>query len=65
MTFSKLCFHSQKTIYSYLGIHKSCVVISVDALKKYLKCKLYCGLFHRNWGWEGGGGGNFKHALLK
>lgn len=33
MAFSKLFFHSQKTIYSYLGIHKLCVIISVDAFK--------------------------------
>lgn len=33
MTFSKLFFHSRKTIYSYPGIHKLCVIISVDAFK--------------------------------
>jgi len=33
MSFSKLFFHSQKTIYSSLGTHKLYMVISVDAFK--------------------------------
>lgn len=33
MSFPKLFFHSQKTIYSSLRIHKLCVIISVDAFR--------------------------------